>query len=136
MRVYIAGRYSRKVELRSVAADLRARGVNVTSRWLEEDADPNSQMGEHSEEFYAAVARKDLDDIDRATSMLFFAEDPLVGTPRGGRHVEFGYALARGKYIDVVGPRENVFHYAFSRHLHHFPTLEEYLDFIGGGHYE
>lgn len=29
---------------------------------------------------------------------------------RGGRHVEFGMALALGKRVIVVGPRENVFH--------------------------
>jgi hypothetical protein len=29
----------------------------------------------------------------------------------GGRHVEFGLALAQGKRVIIVGPRENVFHY-------------------------
>jgi len=29
---------------------------------------------------------------------------------RGGRHVEFGYAMAKGKRLIVVGYRENLFH--------------------------
>ena len=29
---------------------------------------------------------------------------------RGGRHAEFGIALALGKRVIVIGPRENVFH--------------------------
>ncbi len=29
----------------------------------------------------------------------------------GGRHVEFGYALAKGKPIVLVGPQRNVFHF-------------------------
>lgn len=39
---------------------------------------------------------------------------------RGGRHVEFGLAVGRGKRCIVVGPRENVFHL--------LPTVEHYAD--------
>jgi len=84
-------------------------------------------MGEDSPEFYARCAAVDLEDIETADALLFFAEDPLVGIPRGGRHVEFGYGLARGKYIDVVGPRENVFHYV-SPLVRHWDTFEFYLN--------
>jgi hypothetical protein len=37
---------------------------------------------------------------------------------RGGRHVEFGYAMALGKRLIVVGHRENLFH--------EHPTVEFY----------
>jgi len=30
---------------------------------------------------------------------------------RGGRHVEFGYAIAYGKRLVIVGPLENAFYY-------------------------
>jgi nucleoside 2-deoxyribosyltransferase len=42
------------------------------------------------------------------------------GTPStgGGRHVEFGYALAKGKRVVVIGERENVFHHHPSVKLH------------------
>jgi hypothetical protein len=32
------------------------------------------------------------------------------GGGKGGRHVEFGLAVAAGKRLVVIGPRENVFH--------------------------
>ena len=43
--------------------------------------------------------------------LIAFSEEPRAGgASRGGRHVEFGLALAWGKGVVVVGPRENVFH--------------------------
>jgi nucleoside 2-deoxyribosyltransferase len=111
MKIYIAGRYSRRDEFREVAKQLIAMGHEVTSRWLQEDEPLQSHMGDHTPEWYAHTALIDLADINEAAAVLFFAEDPKVGTPRGGRHVEFGYALAKGKFIFVIGPEENVFHY-------------------------
>ncbi len=32
------------------------------------------------------------------------------GGGKGGRHIEHGYAVATGKRLIVVGPRENIFH--------------------------
>ena len=43
--------------------------------------------------------------------MLFYSEHPDTATVRGGRHVEFGMALALGKPIFVYGHKENIFHY-------------------------
>ena len=126
MRVYIAGRYSRRDEFRKVADVLRARGTVVTSRWLEETAALDGIITKIEPDKLAAIAHVDMDDIDAADAVLFFAEDPLVGTPRGGRHVEFGYALARGKFINVIGPRENVFHYSGGM-IEHFTSFEDYL---------
>jgi hypothetical protein len=39
------------------------------------------------------------------------AWEPNTILATGGRHVEFGLALAQGKRMIMVGPRENVFHY-------------------------
>lgn len=111
MKFYIAGRYSRRDEFREVAKQLIEMGHEVTSTWLQENEPLQSHMGDHSPAWYAKTAQTDLDDIDRADAVLFYAEDPKVGTPRGGRHVEYGYALAKGKFIYVVGPEENIFHY-------------------------
>lgn len=111
MKIYIAGRFSRQLEFREVAKRLEDMGHEVTSRWLFESVSPNHTMGDITPAYAAKAARLDLADIDEADAMLFYAEDPLVGTPRGGRHVEFGYALARGKLIYVVGHAENIFHY-------------------------
>lgn len=111
MKIYIAGRYSRRDEFREIAKQLEEMGHEVTSRWLQEDEPLNSHMGDHTPDWYAKTAQIDLEDIDNAAAVLFYAEDPKVGTPRGGRHVEFGYAIAKGKFIYVVGPEENIFHY-------------------------
>lgn len=109
--VYLAARYDRRDELRGYRKVLEYYGFEVTSRWLDEQEPLDSQMGQHSEEFYRETSKIDLEDVSRANGLIFFSENPLEGFRRGGRHVEFGYALAEGKPIAVVGPRENVFHY-------------------------
>ena len=123
--LYIAGRYSRRDEFRQVRDKLKARGYYITARWLDENEPLNSQMGEKCSEWYFQTQGADLIDIFRADAVLFFSEDPLVGTPRGGRHVEFGYALGLLKPIYVIGPRENVFHY--NSLVSHYESLEVFL---------
>ena len=46
-----------------------------------------------------------------ADAVIIFTEIPNTILATGGRHVEFGLALAQGKRVIIVGPRENVFHY-------------------------
>lgn len=125
MRIYIAGRYSRRDEFRIVRDKLVKRGHTVTSRWLDENEPLQSQMGQHTSDWYYDTQLVDLEDIEDANVMLFFSEDPLVGTPRGGRHVEFGYALAISQPIHVIGPKENVFHY--NRMVTHHASLEDFI---------
>jgi len=54
--------------------------------------------------------------------LLFFSEPPDSHSKRGGRHVEFGLALAWGKRLMIVGPRENVFHC--------LPQVEQYANML------
>jgi hypothetical protein len=125
-KVYIAARYSRRDEMRSVAKILHEQKITVTSRWLFEDKPLLTKLGDDTPQFYRETAHIDLEDIQRAETLLFFAEDPHVGTPRGGRHVEFGFAIGLGKRVIVIGGPENVFHYL--KRVLHFPTLEAYLE--------
>ena len=128
MKVYIAGQYARRNEFRKYARLLNAAGIDVTSNWLNETNPLKTQMGDDTPEFYQATAALDLRDVKRADAVLFFAEDPLVGIPRGGRHVEFGYALGLHIPIYVIGPKENVFHYLMAPHyVRHFESVEDYL---------
>ena len=46
-----------------------------------------------------------------ADGVIVFTGMPNSVLATGGSHVEFGLALAQGKRVIVVGPRENVFHY-------------------------
>jgi hypothetical protein len=109
MNVYIAGMYSQKEELAVVAEELLALGIGCTSRWLTEPHPPNTGLGELTEEQIRQYAIQDILDIEASDAVVFFAQDPETLTKRGGRHVEFGYALGK-KPIYVVGPAENVFH--------------------------
>lgn len=114
-KIYLAARYSRNAEMRGVRDVLSTLGFEVTSRWI--DLHPDV-VGDFSSSFGAAplnedptrcapLGQHDLDDIDRADWVVSFT----CGTGgKGGRHAEFGYALAKGKRLFVVGPREHVFH--------------------------
>jgi hypothetical protein len=109
MRIYLAARYIRREELARYAAELRALGHVVTSRWVD---------GQHEAETATQVDRarwaaEDWDDLMAAECCVSFTERPraqLEKPGRGGRHVEFGAAMAAGKRLIVVGWRENVFH--------------------------
>ena len=123
--IYIAGQYARRDEFRAYAASLRLRGIVVTSRWLDEPYPLNSTITDLTPEENHGLAMKDRDDIEDALGFLFFAEDPGNQPPRGGRHVEFGYAVAFQKRIFVIGGPENTFHYL--PEIKHYPTFEEFL---------
>ena len=112
--------------MRSLAANLRCAGFSITSRWLNENEPLNHQLSDQTPMFYTETALIDLEDIDNADTIVFFAEDPLVGTPRGGRHVEFGYAISAGKRLVVIGGAENIFHYL--PQVKHYPTFQAFLD--------
>lgn len=126
MKIYLAARYSRRDEMKALATHFRMAGYETTSRWLYEDKPLDCKLGDDPPVFYRVTAQIDLDDIDRSDTIVFFAEDPLTGTPRGGRHVEFGYALAKGKRCIVIGGPENIFHYLPG--VMHFPTVAAFLE--------
>lgn len=128
--VYLAARYSRRNELREYAKRLNDKGVLVTSRWLNERKALDTQMSDITPQFSRKTALIDLADINAADAIVFFAEDPLIGTPRGGRHVEFGYGLAKGKRLYVIGPKENVFH--FIPGIKHYKSLEAFFEELNG----
>lgn len=111
-KIYLAARYSRRAELSEYAKSLRSYGYVVTSRWLdgnhETAGDGTSVEGTLAERRQFAL--EDWADVMSADVMLNFTETPRTGPTRGGRHVEFGAALAEGKKVFVVGPIENVFH--------------------------
>ena len=124
-RIYLAARYGRRNELNGYATDLRDRGFEVTSRWLQGDkqrhgkdaADAVENKEGVSPVFGRLFAIDDYEDIARSDIMVAFTETPRTSS-RGGRHVEFGIALALRKKIIVVGPRENIF-YCLNTNVRH-----------------
>jgi hypothetical protein len=131
-KIYLAARYSRHPEMREVRDWLEEQGHKVTSRWIDCHSDI---VGDFTSSFTqdflnanpdrcAPLGQHDLDDLDEADWVISFTGGGL----KGGRHVELGYALARGKRLFVVGPRENVFH-TLPAVEHHpdWPALQEVL---------
>jgi len=99
VKVYLAADYARKDEIQGIRVSLEDRGVKVTSRWLDtaDDGIP-----------WSAEAKIDLDDIREADVVVSFTTGAHA---RGGRHAEFGIAVALDKGLILVGPREHVFHF-------------------------
>lgn len=110
-RIYLAAPYPRKDEIMAYRDELASLGFDVTSSWLEEKHAPNVALHEVSQSLSKRYAIFDLEDVDRADVLISFTEPQGTSHSRGGRHVEFGYALARGKELWIVGPVENIFHY-------------------------
>ena len=110
--VYLPARCSRRLELCAYAETLGSLGFRVTSRWL----DGSHQVDDRGLSVEAPAAERerfaseDWEDVMRADWCVSFTEPPRSSNSRGGRHVEFGAALAAGKRCIVIGPRENVFH--------------------------
>jgi hypothetical protein len=112
LKVYLAARYSRRRELCEYAAYLAAFGHSITSRWLEgnHQISDDGLSAEAKAEERTRFALEDWADLMAADLCINFTEPPRGTNSRGGRHVEFGAALASGKRVIVVGHRENVFH--------------------------
>ena len=111
MRIYLAARFDRSIEMLEVAASLARAGHFVTSRWI--------HGRQNAPDLVSAI--EDVEDLADADCLVSFTEQPNRGVSwaaRGGRHVEFGVALVTGKRLCVVGPRENIFH--------HLPRVETY----------
>lgn len=126
--IYLAARYSKHPEMRGARDVLQSLGHIITSRWI--DCHPDV-VGDFTASFTqdtlnarpedcAALGRHDLDDLDRAEWVVSFTYPPGEDGGKGGRHVEFGYALAKGKRVFLVGPRQHVFHTL--PQVEHFPT--------------
>jgi len=112
MKVYLASRDCRREELAGYADELRAVGFEIASRWLSGNHEIDDRG--FSEEAKASerqrFACEDWEDLMAADIVISFTEEPRSHASRGGRHVEFGAALAAGKMCFVCGPAENVFH--------------------------
>lgn len=126
MTIYLAARYSRREELCNYRTQLQALGHTVQARWLDgghQLADNGTPIGDSGErlveegkDLHAAILRQkfandDWEDVNAAELVISFTEAPRSSANRGGRHVEFGIALANKARVIVVGYRENIFHW-------------------------
>src|SRR5271166_4676772 len=120
MILYLAARYTRKEEIREYAKKFEVAGHIVSATWFDEPHDGQATMAEVGDELMRVYADRDLAEIRQANAIVFYSETEHTHNRRGGRHVEFGYALGLGKRIIVVGPKENIFH--------HLPQVEHFAD--------
>ena len=99
MKIYLAARYVRAAEMRDARRVLESLGHEVISSWIDMPvaSTPDARA------YLAAMAVEEIRACD--TLISFTGEGGL-----GGRHAEFGIALALGRRLVVTGPREHVFH--------------------------
>lgn len=126
MKFYLAGKYSSHPEMRERVVVLKFYGHSVTSRWI--TGDHEHLEGRDKDPENARFAREDIEDIMDCNAVIWFSEPQNNG--RGGRHVEFGYALAIQRPIYVIGRKENVFHHYTLSPIKHFETWDEFLDWL------
>lgn len=128
-RIYLASRYSRRLELCEYRDQLNAIGFTVQARWLDgghqlsNAGTPIGESGEalvegddggksdESARLRAKFAQDDWEDVTLADLVISFTEPPRSNAGRGGRHVEYGIALGMNKFVIVIGHRENIFHW-------------------------
>ena len=132
VRAYLAAPFAFQPRMRMYAQELRALGMQVTSRWLDEKVSLTTEVTELSEDYCAETAFMDIKDIAESNVFILFTPtDEELANPdiskkawaRGGRHFETGLAcgmrlvnaLLTGMehtypVILVCGPRENIFY--------------------------
>jgi hypothetical protein len=128
MSCTLAASFARQAEIRGYRAELVKAGHVITSRWLDLDPACDSWATELSEASQHQ-AECDVADVNAARTVVSFTSP---GRGRGGRHVEYGLALAWGKELIVVGPREHIFHQLFN--VRHYETPAGFLAAHANGH--
>ena len=125
MRVYLAARFETRHTLRPIRDALWKLGHEVVSTWIDETVKP---AGMSQDVFWKKLALKDLAEIKSAD---LFVLDTHVGSERGGKEVEFGFALGgfQAKQVFIVGPIRNVFHELCDQR---FDTWEDFLSYVVG----
>ena len=111
--IFIAASLPRILEARRLRDQLVGRGFIVRARWLDDRAAvEGARRGtlqyvtddEHMQ-YWAGV---DFEDVLHCATLIQITGD---NETRGGRHSEFGGALATGKRVILLGPREQIYHW-------------------------
>lgn len=124
MKIYLAARFSKRHILQAWQIELEKLGHEIVSRWSMRGSDHMKSPGlseRASESERARFAKEDIEDINNCDCVISLMEEPR-NDGRGGRHVEFGYALAKGKRLMIVGDKETVFH--------DLPEVEVFSNFL------
>ncbi len=119
MKIYIAARFETRGTLRPFRDQLWEMGHEVVSTWLDEAKQPPTMS---QAIFWKKLALKDLAEIKSADLLVLSTSIP---SERGGKEVEFGFALGQfqSMMVYVVGPLRNVFHYLCDRQFDTWPEF-------------
>lgn len=117
---------SQSLKRKQTAIDLKKRlddnGYIVHSEWIDTEIDEQDPIGNIF--LCQRYAKIDLEDIDKADIFVYFSEGCSYG-----KNIEFGYALAKGIPIVIIGSHTSVFHYTDSV-IGVFPTEHEFFEWI------
>lgn len=125
MNFYFAAPFEYKdplIKLTAFIHTLARPTCTVTSTWLFIPSEAEALTGMQAANF----AMKDLDDLDRADVCILFNPEGYPQSP--GRNIEFGYALAKGKALWIVGRPKGVFQYL--PHIKYFKNIEDLMHFF------
>jgi nucleoside 2-deoxyribosyltransferase len=106
MKIYLAARFPHQHQMQIWAKYLESKGHTITSLWIY-----GNEMGVDMTRHDGATM--DLDHVNEADVLLSEVLPYKTPFSGGGRHVEFGYALAKGKILINVGDGtgEHIFHH-------------------------
>ena len=124
MKIYMAGFFDTRARLRPIRDRLRAQGAVVLSSWLDEEGVTYQTV---DDAYKTSCALRDLEEVQACDILIL---DTLDESSRGGREVEYGYALGKMKQVWVVGPLRNVFHYVAAKH---FSSWDEVMAWLASG---
>lgn len=102
MKVYLAAMYQHMEAMKLRREEFKAAGIGCTAQWIDNKED-SFKDSLHD------AAQMDLNDIDAAEVFVGYTLKKGTMFSSGGRMVELGYAIAKGKWIILIGDRENVF---------------------------
>lgn len=129
MRVYIASNFADKDRVKERGDELKALGIECTSRWALENAPHDCKITDKPAQYMRETAVFDVEDIvssDKVVLTVPTHEQLVNMTPhqmsRGGRTFEsglmYGMMLAArlrntrdGRELIIMGDKENVFHF-------------------------
>jgi hypothetical protein len=129
MKVYLASMFCDKDRVKARGAELKALGIECTSRWADENIPHNVTMKDCTDEYLRETAVADLEDILRADVVVLTVPGPqmlvdstIAAASRGGRHFEsglvYGLCVAQAaefgrptRELIILGKHENVFHH-------------------------
>ena len=135
MKIYLASGYHRRGELQHISRELEDKGFHINARWLTQDhtlpeARSTEAAGEEIPRVASQFAVDDYEDIKACNVFILFSERADTRIRRGGSQTELGMAIALGKFVIVIGPRQNVFHCLRSvRQIRYF-TFTELLSML------